>query len=180
MIVDQITNQPVIEAARFVLRPVRKSDAGLLAMYTGDRRVAEATQMIPHPLPPGATEAAIARAQHPERTEDVWVMDGAASGLAEVLGMVWLERMDRSQSEIKFWIAPTFWNTGLASEAVQAMVEANPQAAKTLFAAIFQDNPASARVVTNAGFEYLGDAEAFSVARDATVPTWTYVKKLTG
>ena len=86
--------------------------------------------------------------------------------------------MDRAQSEINFWIAPAFWNTGFASEAVQAIVEANPQSAKTLFAAIFQDNPASARVVTNAGFEYLGDAEAFSVGRNTTVPTWTYIKKL--
>ena len=86
--------------------------------------------------------------------------------------------MDRDQSEISFWIAPAFWNSGLASEAVRAMVDANPQKAKTLFAAVFQDNPASARVVTNAGFEYLGDAEAFSVARNTTVPTWTYIKKL--
>ena len=178
MKLDQITNQPVIDAERFILRPLRKSDAGLLAMYAGDQRVAEATQSIPHPLPPGATEAYIARAQNTDRTEDVWVMDGSAGNHAEVLGVVWLERMDREQSEINFWIAPAFWNTGLASEAVQAMVLANPQKSKTLFAAIFQDNPASARVVTNAGFEYLGDAEAFSVARNANVPTWTYVKKL--
>ncbi len=178
MILDQIPNQPVIEAERFMLRPLRKSDAGLLAMYAGDRRVAEATRTIPHPLPPGSTEAYIARAQSDTRTEDAWVMDGSGHGLAEVLGVVWMERMDRGQSEISFWIAPVFWNSGLASEAVRAMVAANPHKSKTLFAAVFQDNPASARVVTNAGFEYLGDAEAFSVARNTTVPTWTYINKL--
>jgi hypothetical protein len=32
-------------------------------------------------------------------------------------------------------------------------------------------------VLTNTGFEYLGDAEAFSVARNAPVPTWTYLKR---
>ena len=32
-------------------------------------------------------------------------------------------------------------------------------------------------VLTNNGFQYLGDAEAFSVARGATVPTWTYLRK---
>ena len=47
-----------------------------------------------------------------------------------------------------------------------------------MFASVFQDNPASARVLTNCGFEYLGDAESFSVARGATVPTWTYSRKL--
>ena len=36
----------------------------------------------------------------------------------------------------------------------------------------------SARVVTNHGFNYLGDAETFSVARNAKVPTWTYSRKM--
>jgi len=62
--------------------------------------------------------------------------------------------------------------------AVSAIVAANPQSCQTLFAAVFQDNPVSARVLTNAGFDYLGDAEAFSVARNSTVATWTYVLKL--
>ncbi len=49
---------------------------------------------------------------------------------------------------------------------------------RTIFAEVFQDNPGSARVLTNCGFEYIGDAESFSVARNARVPTWTYLKKL--
>ncbi len=178
MIFDTITNLPTIQARRFILRPLRKSDAGLLELHMGDERVARATAAIAHPLPPGATEAYIARAQRADRDDDIWVMDGSASGLAEVLGVVWLTRMDRDQSEINFWVAPAFWNAGIASEAVRAMIRANPHEARTMFAEVFQDNPASARVVTNAGFEYLGDAEAFSVARGVTVPTWTYVKKL--
>ena len=85
--------------------------------------------------------------------------------------------MDRGQSEIGYWVAPAFWNTGFASEAVKAMVAANPHNARTIFAEVFQDNPVSARVLTNCGFEYLGDAEAFSVARNAAVQTWTYIRK---
>ena len=173
-----IVVQPVIPAERFVLRPIRKSDAGLMALYTGDRRVAEATRSIPHPLPPGATEAFIARAMSADRDQDVWVMDGSGHQLAEVLGVIGLKRMDRGQSEIGYWVAPAFWNTGFASEAVRTLVEANPQGARTIFAEVFQDNPVSARVLTNCGFEYLGDAETYSVARDSRVPTWTYLKRL--
>jgi RimJ/RimL family protein N-acetyltransferase len=178
MIHDQIVNLPVIETARLVLRPLRQSDAGLLAMYAGDKRVAQATRALPHPLPPGAVEAYIARAQSAKRSEDTWVLDGSAAGLPELLGVIWLTVMDRGQSEVTYWVAPSFWNTGLASEAVQALIAANPHGDKTYFAEVFQDNPASARVLTNAGFEYLGDAEAYSVARDATVRTWTYSRKL--
>ena len=168
----------VLDAGRFQLRPVRKSDAGLIRMYTADKRLAEMTTRIPHPLPPGATEAFIARVSAVDSAEQVWVMDGASRGLSEVLGIIGLKQMDRDQAEIGYWVAPAFWNTGYASQAVTALVQANPLGHATYFASVFQDNPGSARVLTNAGFEYIGDAETFSVARNGKVPTWTYLKKL--
>jgi RimJ/RimL family protein N-acetyltransferase len=167
-----------IAAGRFVLRPLRVSDAGLVALYASDARVAEATRSIPHPLPPGAVEAFIARAMSGETRGTIWAMDGAATGLSELLGVISLKPMDRGQSEVGFWVAPQMWNTGIASEAVSALVAANPLDDRTLFAEVFQDNPGSAKVLTNCGFEYLGDAETFSVARGARVPTWTYIRKL--
>lgn len=167
-----------IAAGRFALRPVRRSDAGLFRLFAGDRRVAEGTRSIPHPLPPGAAEAFVARAMAPPADEDIWVMDGSATGLPEVLGVVSLKKMDRAQSEIGYWVAPAFWNLGIASEAVGALLAANPQGCATVFAEVFQDNPGSARVLTHAGFEYIGDAESYSVARGARVPTWTYLRRL--
>ena len=178
MILEKIVPQVEIATERFTLRPARHSDAGLFALYAGDRRVAEATQGIPHPLPPGAAAAFCARAIAAGAEEDIWVMDGSRSGLPEVLGVISLKKMDRNQSEIAYWVAPAFWNHGIASAAVQALVAANPQKNCTMFAEVFQDNPGSARVLTNAGFQYLGDAESFSVARGTTVPTWTYIRKL--
>jgi len=177
MMLETVTNQISVTADRFDLRPMRLSDTGLLSMYLGDEKVARGLRQIPHPLPPGTVEALIARAQHPDRVEDYWVMDGSKTGHAEVLGLIVLNRMDRAQSEIFYWVAPAFWNVGFASEAVRALLAANPHQAKEYFAEAFQDNPGSARVLTNCGFDYLGDAEAFSVARNAVVPTWTYMLK---
>ncbi len=174
---DSITDQARIEAERFVLRAPRRGDTGLLTMFVGDARVAEGTRSVPHPLPPGVVEGYIARAMAPERVEDVWIMDGREKG-HEVLGVISLTRMDRGQAQLGYWVAPAYWNTGIASEAVRALIEANPLENAQLFAEVFQDNPASARVLTNAGFEYIGDAEAHSVARGANVPTWTYIRKM--
>lgn len=173
-----VATEGQIAAGRFVLRAVRRSDTGLFEIYAGDRRVAEATPTIPHPLPPGTAEAFVTRAIAGKSETEVWVMDGSGTGLAEVLGMIELKRMDRGQSEVSFWVAPAFWNSGIASDAVRALVAANPQINRTIFAEVFQDNPGSARVLANAGFEYLGEAETFSVARGANVPTWTYIRKL--
>lgn len=173
-----ITNQAVIETDRFVLRPLRRSDMGLIELYASDRRVATMTRSIPHPLPPGVTEAFVTRAMREDRDEDVWAIDGLRTGGAEVMGVIGLDRMDRNQSEIAYWVAPPYWNTGLASEAVQAIVDANPMKNATMFASVFQDNPASARVLTHCGFNYLGAAEAFCVSRSVAVPTWTYSRNL--
>ena len=178
MEMEKILVQAVIETDRLDLRPLRRSDMGLIEHYGGDARVARMTTSIPHPLPPGSTEAYVARAMADQREEDVWVMDGTKTGAAELMGLISLQRMDRDQSEVSYWVAPPYWNTGLASDAVEALVQANPLSNKTMFASVFQDNPASARVLTHCGFEYLGDAESFSVARDTTVPTWTYTRKL--
>jgi len=178
MEMEKITVQRVVESERFVLRPLRRCDMGLIELYGGDIRVARMTTSIPHPVPPGMVEAFVARAMADERDEDVWAIDGTKSDASELMGLISLERMDRDQSEIGYWVAPPYWNTGLASDAVAALLDANPLENKTIFASVFQDNPASARVLTHCGFEYLGDAESFSVSRDATVPTWTYLKKL--
>ncbi|GLT10224.1 GNAT family N-acetyltransferase [Sulfitobacter sp. PR48] len=175
---EPIINQPVIETARFDLRPLRRSDKGLIELFAGDPRVALSTSSIPHPLPPGAIDAFITRSLAIPRVEDVWAMDGLKTGGAEVMGLISLTHLDRGQSEVGYWVAPAYWNSHLASEAVQALVAANPQGNQAMFASVFHDNPASAKVLTNAGFVYLGDAETYCLARDAAVPTWTYSRKL--
>lgn len=170
--------QAVIDTDRFSMRPLQMSDKGLLEMYLGDLRVATMTRSIPHPLPPEYIVNRIERANDDDRTNDYWVIDGSAFGHAEVMGVLKMTKLDRNQSELRYWVAPAFWNTGIATAAVGAILSANPQGACDVYAEVFQDNPSSARVLTNAGFAYLGDAETFSVARNCVIPTWTYARKM--
>ena len=178
MKIETLASQPSIPTDRLLLRPVRYSDAEALRKHTSDWRVAHMTRSIPHPLPEGEVEAFIAAACDPDRSEDIWVMDGSKSGLGPLMGIIGLERMDRDQSEIGYWVVPEHWGSGLATEAVAALVDANPLASKTIFGAVFQDNPASSKILENLDFKYIGEAEYFSAARGETVPTWTYVKTL--
>ncbi|MCX7559747.1 GNAT family N-acetyltransferase [Sulfitobacter sp. F26204] len=178
MTTQTTVNQPEIETERFNLRPIRRSDLGLVEMYAGDVRVAQNTTSIPHPLPPGTIDAFITRATSDTRDFDCWTMDGSKTGGADIMGLITLTHLDRNQSEVGFWVAPAYWNTHVASDALLALVEANPQRNDAMFGTVFQDNPASAKVMTNAGFVYLGDAETYCLARDAAVPTWTYSRKL--
>ena len=178
MMMSEIKGQMLIPADRFTLRPVRQSDKGLMEMFAGDKRVAAMTTDIPHPLPPGTAEAFLDRVTAPDSPEKVWAIDGGTEGLGELLGVISLAEVVPGQSEVGYWIAPQFWNTGLASEALGALVKANPMEDTSMVASIFQDNPASARVVTHAGFALIGESEVFSVARNAMVNTWDYVLRL--
>ncbi len=166
---------PEIRTPRLRRRGLVAADGLPIALYAGDRRIAEQTRSIPHPLPEGAAQAFVARMLSPARDRDVWAID-AGEGL---IGLISLKPLGQGQSQIGYWVAPQAWNTGIASEAVRALVAANPHAARTLFAEVFQDNPASARVLTNAGFDYIGDAEAACLARGGKVlPTWTYLRRM--
>lgn len=172
-------DQAVITTERMCLRPMRRSDMGLIELYAGDRRVAEMTTSIPHPLPPGMADDFVSRTLAGERDEIVWVMDAAEAGLGELVGLIGLTPMDRDQAEIGYWVAPVVWNTGLATEALRGMMQANPLGSAQVFGKVFQDNPASARVLTNAGFDYIGDAEAYCPARGAVMAMWTYIRQMT-
>ncbi|MCP5089020.1 MAG: GNAT family N-acetyltransferase [Rhodobacteraceae bacterium] len=175
---EHVTGQILIETKRFHLRPIRRSDLGLIELYAGDERVARMTATFPYPLPPGATEAYLERVTAADRQQDVWAIDGSAAGERELLGLITLIHITDYQCEVAYWIAPQFWNSGLASEAVNALVAANPLNSISMVASVFQDNPASAKVVTNAGFELIGESETYSVARKAMVDTWDYVNRL--
>jgi len=159
MIQSDITGQLVIPTARFSLRPVRNSDVGLIEMFGEDKRLAEMTTHIPHPLPPGATAAFLDRVTKQDSDEQVWAIDGSKDGLGELLGMISMKKVTQNQSEISYWVA-------------------NPSNDSSLVASVFQDNPASAKIVTNMGFVLIGESEVYSVARKAMVNTWDYVLRL--
>ena len=177
MVVD-IRDQITLTTERLVLRPVRRSDMGLIGLYAGDIRVSAPTRSIPHPLPPGAVETFVESCQSPGRKEDVWVLDGSRHGLPEVVGLIGLERMDRGQAELGYWLGHGFWGQGFARESVAAILDANPQGSDTIFAEVFQDNPRSAKILTEQGFTYLGDAENWCVSRHKNIATWTYLKSM--
>lgn len=177
--------RPNLKAGQVLLRPPTLNDATLLNIYAGDIRVAQSTHSIPHPLPHDAVDMFIKRAMQPSTIEDIWVMDGTFSGLPSVLGAINLKRMDEppfhhDQSEVSFWVAPAFWNLGIASHALRALLMNNPQRSRAIFAETFHSAPGSAHVLKNIGFHYLGDAESYCVARKCTLPTWTYIYHFIG
>jgi RimJ/RimL family protein N-acetyltransferase len=172
---ETTVTQPEIVTERLRLRRLRPRDAALIALYASDKRVAWTTAMIPHPYPPGAAEAFIERTLSPGATELSWAIDTGADDENGLVGMIGFKPKAAGVAEIGYWVAPAFWNAGYASEAVGGLVDHAARCGwRELVADVFQDNPASARVLMHAGFEYLGTGETYSLARGAMVPTFRY------
>lgn len=178
MKLETIARQSTIAAGRFDLRPLLPADAGHVARHANDLRVALMTTTIPFPLSFEAAEEFVARSTANDRVEDVWAIDASAHGGAALVGVISLKYLDRNQSEVGYWVAPEFWNQGYASEALAALVQADPHGNRSMVACVFQDNPGSAKVLASNGFVNLGAAEAFSLSRGAHVPTWTFLRTI--
>ena len=150
--------QPDLVTPRLRLRPLRAADAALIGLYAGDLRLARMTASIPHPYPPGLAEAFVERVRAPGSPETAWALDTGADGENGLVGIITMKRRPGSDAEIGYWVAPAFWGTGLAGEAVAAVAErARSLGLPALTAQAFQDNAASIRVLTRAGFDFLGE-----------------------
>ena len=94
------------------------------------------------------------------RRETVWALDTGADGENGLIGADRAEAARRRrEAEIGYWVAPAFWGAGYAGEAVEAVVargRARCGLRARLTAQVFQDNLASARVLTRAGFALRG------------------------
>ena len=178
MKLETIERQSRIPAGRFDLRPLLPSDAGHVAQYANDQRIALMTTSIPFPLSFEAAEEFVTRSTAKDRDEDVWAIDASLQGGTALVGVISLKYLDRDQSEVGYWVAPEFWNQGYASEALAALAHANPHGNRSMVACVCQDNPGSAKVLASNGFVNLGAAEAFSLSRAAHVPTWTFLKTI--
>ncbi|MFT3972365.1 MAG: GNAT family N-acetyltransferase [Amaricoccus sp.] len=168
-----------ITTPRLRLRPLRRRDAALIGLHASDRRVAWMTATIPHPYPPGQAEAFVERAMSPAAREIVWAIDAGSDEENGLIGIVRLTRREGDEAEINYWVSPAFWGTGYASEAVEAVVRwARATGWHGLIAEVIQDNTASVKVLTRAGFEYQGEGEVHGLARKAMVPTFRYRHRL--
>lgn len=176
--------QPVdITTERLLLRRFRRSDAALIELMASDRRVAWMTERVPHPYPPGLAAGFVARVAAGSADEIGWAIDTDTGTGDEIenglIGTIML-RVDAPagaprSGRVGYWLAPAFWGTGYATEALDGVVGfARAAGFDELTARVFQDNPASVKVLLHAGFAYVDDGEVYALAREAMVPTHNY------
>ena len=74
-------------------------------MYVRDIRLARSSGTIPHPLT-HLVKDFIEKSMSDETSLDAWKIEFEESGSTDLIGVVSLNRLDRSQSEIAYWVIP--------------------------------------------------------------------------
>jgi ribosomal-protein-alanine N-acetyltransferase len=176
-----MSNHPSLTTARLLLRPFAMRDAPDVQRLCNVREIALNTLLIPHPYPDGAAEEWIGA--YPEKFEKGEALTFAitlreGNVLAGAIGMR-IQR-ENDSAEIGYWIGVPFWGRGIATEAVQAVIDYgfDKLALNRIYAEHFTRNPASGRVLQKAGMRHEGtlrqvhkkwgeyvDAEMYAILR---------------
>jgi RimJ/RimL family protein N-acetyltransferase len=178
---ETVQQPPELVTPRLRLRRLHPADAALIELYTSDASLARMTERIPHPYPPGLAETYVERVLSGASGETVWAIDAGGDAENGLIGVILLRPGDPGKAAVGYWVARAFSGAGYAAEALAAVVEhAAGLELAALTATVFQDNPASVKVLMRAGFSYVGVSEGYSAARGGMAPTFHYRLDLAG
>jgi ribosomal-protein-alanine N-acetyltransferase len=143
----------ILECKGFRLRAWRMDDVDSLVRHANDPLVSRSLgHRFPYPYTDEDARIFISQSLHlPD--EKTWAIEinGEASG---GIGVHPGEGVERYSAELGYWLGRAYWNEGIATAAVAAMV---PHAMREmrlyrLQARVFEDNLASMRVMEKCGF----------------------------
>jgi RimJ/RimL family protein N-acetyltransferase len=165
-----------LRTPRLLLRPWRRGDQAALVAHANHRDVwINLTDIFPHP--------------YRKEDADEWIarVEADASGslsLAIVvgeepvggIGVVRLSDVYRFTADVGYWLGPSVWGKGYATEAVRAVSE--HAFAETdlerLQARVFEWNPASCRVLEKAGFTREARLRRATFKDGRLIDAWLY------
>jgi RimJ/RimL family protein N-acetyltransferase len=150
---------PTLASDRLILRAFSLTDAKQVQQLAGDFKIADTTGHMPHPYLDGMAEEWIAAQE-----EDFHQSTGATFAITtresgELVGAIGLTiQMHNRRAELGYWLGVEFWNRGYASEAARRIIEYAFEELdlNRVYASHFPRNPASGRVMQNAGMTYEG------------------------
>ncbi len=147
----------ILDLGEIAVRSFRPDDLAALCRYAGDREVSiQLRDRFPFPYTPedGEKWLRAAVAQDPETAFAIASPEELIGGIGLELG----SDVHLRTAELGYWLGRPFWGHGFATRAVRAL---SAWAFETfeldrLGACVFENNPASARVLEKAGFTLEG------------------------
>jgi [ribosomal protein S5]-alanine N-acetyltransferase len=140
---------------RCTIRPWRLDHAEALAKHVNNRKVWLALRdVFPHPYSVDDAREFLQKAMDAQPTTNFCVeVQGVAAGVIHIrMG----QDLQRQTAILGCWLGEHFWGRGIVTEAVAAFADFCFEnfPVRRIFAEVFANNPASARVLDKAGFVF--------------------------
>jgi RimJ/RimL family protein N-acetyltransferase len=161
-----------LETPRLWLRWPRICDAASIQKFCSQWEVARYTARIPHPYPPGSAERFIYAAREANASgRDLTLVMTTPKGKCDAIGSISLESRGADRLALGFVLAPEAWGKGLATEAVEAVIDAafSLTPAVEILASVRVENEASTAVLKKSGFVLVGTGLQGAPARGGMV-----------
>jgi len=144
-----------LETRRMWLRWPRLADVQAILRLAGDKRIAEMTAQIPHPMTQQDAENFVFNARQQNANGDALVMVMTPKSRPNaVIGVVSIQpSVDVELPHLGYWVGVPCWGQGYATEAIEAMVDAFFifTSEQELTAVARVENDASKRVLAKTG-----------------------------
>ncbi len=139
------------------LRPFRAEDASALAAHANNPKIAaNLRDRFPHPY---ALENARWFIAYAESTEAECIAGIEVAGeAAGAIGLQFRSDIERCSAELGYWLGEAYWGRGIMTAAIRSFTDwAMKRFALTrVYAEVFAENSASARVLEKAAFVRVG------------------------
>jgi RimJ/RimL family protein N-acetyltransferase len=152
-----IEASPRLETRRLLMRAPEPRDIDRIAALAGDWDVVRMTGRMPHPYTLADAERFVATvAGQDPRRDNTFLIEAEREG---PIGMIGFFHDGQPIPEVGYWIGKPFWGRGFATEALEGALgwAKRKWRKRAVIAGHFSDNPASGRVLSNAGFLYTGE-----------------------
>ena len=173
--------QPSFKTERLILRPFDIKDSTRVRELAGDKRIADVTANIPHPYPEGLAEEWISSHVQKWRSLELATFAISLADSGTLIGAISLMDIDKSEGELGYWVGVDYWNKGYCSEACRKVVDVglNKLNLVRIYAHHLSRNPASGKVLLNAGLTHISSNESVCGFRKESESTEHYEIKKT-
>lgn len=164
------------QVATPILREWRVDDSADLAAQANDHRVwMNMRDAFPRPFGLADAERLIAVAI--SKPVPTFLAIEASGRVVGGIGYALHDDVERIGAEVGYWVGHEFWGRGIASAALRAITSRAFRAheeLERLYALPFSSNPASARVLGNAGYRRVGTLRQSVIKDGRVLDQWMY------
>lgn len=166
----------LIRTQRLALRPWKRGDEDALVSAANHREVSRnLANFFPHPYTRPDAETWIAQVEA-DRSENLHLAVLADDRPIGGIGVRHSSDVGRYTGHLGYWLGPSAWGHGFATEAVRALAEhvLAETDVQRLEARVLEWNPASCRVLEKAGFTQDARLKSAAFKEGRLIDVWLY------